>query len=149
MRLVTFSQGGSLRLGVHARREDRGLVLDLRRAEPGLPTGMTDFLDAGETAMESARRVVRSMQPDIWLPMEEVRLLAPVPRPGKIICLGHNYVDHIGRDRTNPPEFPTFFCKTVNTIIGPGQPIVIPPVTDQVGFEAELAVIIGKRAWRV
>jgi acylpyruvate hydrolase len=149
MRLVTFSQGGHLRLGAHARRDGRELVLDLQQAEPVLPAGMTDFLNAGDAAMESARQAIRSAQPDTWLPVEGVQLLAPVPRPGKIICLGHNYTDHFGRDRTSPPEFPTFFCKTVNTIIGSGQPIVIPSVTQQADFEAELAVVMGKQARRV
>ena len=79
-------------------------------------------------------------------PKKTFALLAPIPRPGKIICLGHNYFDHMGLGRTEPPEYPTFFCKTANTIIGNGEPIVLPKVSDQVDFEAELAVIIGQRA---
>ena len=70
-------------------------------------------------------------------------------QPGKIVCLGHNYFDHMGIGKTEPPEYPTFFCKTANTVIGPGQAIVIPRVTSQVEYEAELAVVIGKRARHV
>ena len=55
----------------------------------------------------------------------------------------------MGIGKTEPPEFPTFFCKTANTVIGPGQAIVIPRVTSQVDYEAELAVVIGKRARHV
>jgi acylpyruvate hydrolase len=149
MRLVSFTQGGKIRLGAHAVRDGRDRTLDFHQAAPALPGDMADFLACGEEAMESARQAVRSASSSAWLPLEEVHLLAPVPRPGKIICLGHNYSDHIGKDRASPPEFPNFFCKTANTIIGPGQPIIIPSVTREADFEAELAVVMGKRARRV
>jgi acylpyruvate hydrolase len=78
-----------------------------------------------------------------------VTLLAPIPRPDKIICIGHNYQGHIGIGKTELPEYPNLFCKTVNTITGHNHPIIIPPATQQADFEAELMVIIGKRAHRV
>jgi acylpyruvate hydrolase len=75
-----------------------------------------------------------------------VTLLAPIPRPDKIICIGHNYQGHIGIGKTELPEYPNLFCKTVNTITGHNHPILLPPVTQQVDFEAELMAVIGKRA---
>ncbi len=149
MQLVTFSQGGPERIGVHALREGGGAVLDAQRMLPDFPLTMNGLLRAGESAMSALRQGVCRAAEEDWLSAAEVQLLAPLPRPGKIICLGHNYMDHMGRDRTSPPEVPTFFGKTGNTIIGPGMPIVIPPITEQVDFEAELAVVIGKRARRV
>jgi acylpyruvate hydrolase len=80
------------------------------------------------------------------MPENELTLLAPIPRPGKILCLGHNYTGHIGIGKTELPEFPNLFCKTLNTIIGHNQPVVIPSVSVQVDFEAELMAVIGKRA---
>jgi acylpyruvate hydrolase len=77
-----------------------------------------------------------------------VTLLAPIPRPDKILCIGHNYHGHIGIGKTDLPEYPNLFSKTVNTITAHNQPIIIPPVTSQADFEAELMAVIGKRAYR-
>jgi acylpyruvate hydrolase len=93
---------------------------------------------------------VLNLVKDEWLiPEGDVTLLAPIPRPDKILCIGHNYAGHIGVGKTELPEYPNLFCKTVNTIIGHNQPILVPPATQQADFEAELMAIIGKRAYRV
>jgi acylpyruvate hydrolase len=147
MRLITFTSSNQIpHLGALLANEQ---LLDLNQADARLPTDMLDFLDLGQSAMELAREAVEQPSSEGWLPLAEVELLAPVPRPGKIICMGHNYSDHIGIGRSAPPEFPNFFCKTANTVIGPNQPIIIPAVTEQVDYEAELAVVIGRRAHRV
>ncbi len=149
MRLVTFATEGRERIGAQVERSGGRSVLDLNRAQPALPDEMNAFLAAGEPALVMARRALQEAQDDMFLREADVRLMAPVPHPGKIICLGHNYEDHIGKDRTQPAEFPTFFCKTGNTVTGPGAPIVIPPETAKADFEAELAVVIGRRARRI
>jgi 2-keto-4-pentenoate hydratase/2-oxohepta-3-ene-1,7-dioic acid hydratase in catechol pathway len=149
MRLITFATHGHARLGVILARDGQERVLDLSTAQPGLPADMVAFLSAGEAALVAARNVMASAAERDLLPIAEVTLLAPIPRPGKIVCLGHNYFDHMGIGKTEPPQFPTFFCKTANTVIGPGQAIVIPRVTSQVDYEAELAVVIGKRVKHV
>ncbi len=149
MQLVTFSYQGQSHLGVRVKRGDRRYVIDLHAAQPDLPEEMIAFLNAGEQARQLAQQAVDTAPDRALLPEEDVRLLAPVTRPGKIICLGHNYFDHMGVGRTEPPEFPTFFCKTVNTVVGTGEPIVLPKVSEQVDYEAELAVIIGRRARHV
>ena len=149
MRLITFSHAGEVRLGVLVAQEGQERVLDLRRAQPSLPVEMTEFLEAGDAALVAARRAVATASAADLLPRAAVTLLAPVPRPPKLICLGHNYHDHMGIGRTEPPAYPTFFCKTANTIIGPDQAIVIPAATSQVDYEAELAVVIGRPARHV
>jgi 2-keto-4-pentenoate hydratase/2-oxohepta-3-ene-1,7-dioic acid hydratase in catechol pathway len=149
MRLITFSLEGQTRLGAQVMRDGRGFVMDLNRMQPALPSEINAFLAAGEPAQMLAREGLAAARADDLLAETGVRMLAPVPRPGKIICLGHNYDDHMGRGRTEPPEYPTVFCKTGNTIIGSDAPIVIPPVTAQADFEAELAVVIGRRTRRV
>ncbi len=146
MQLVTFSYQGQTCLGARVKRDDRHVVIDLHAVQPDLPYEMIAFLEAGKPVWQLARQAVDTAPDRALRPAEDVRLLAPVPRPGKIICLGHNYFDHMGMGRAEPPEYPTFFCKTVNTIIGNGEPIVLPRVSEQVDFEAELAVIIGRRA---
>jgi 2-keto-4-pentenoate hydratase/2-oxohepta-3-ene-1,7-dioic acid hydratase in catechol pathway len=69
----------------------------------------------------------------------------PIERPEKIVCVGLNYRDHAEEQGTPLPQAPLLFAKWPNTLIGPGDPIVIPPVTEQVDYEAELGVVIGER----
>jgi 2-keto-4-pentenoate hydratase/2-oxohepta-3-ene-1,7-dioic acid hydratase in catechol pathway len=69
----------------------------------------------------------------------------PIDRPEKILCVGLNYRDHAEEQGTELPEAPLLFAKWPNTLIGPGEPIVIPPITKQVDYEAELGVVIGSR----
>ena len=149
MQLITFSHRNRSRLGAMLALDGQEYVLDLGRARPDLPADLVEFLQVGETALLSARQALASPDRSCLVPRADVTLLAPVPRPGKIVCLGHNYYDHMGIGKTEPSEYPTFFCKTVNTVIGPGQAIFIPRVTSQVDYEAELAVVIGKRARHV
>jgi 2-keto-4-pentenoate hydratase/2-oxohepta-3-ene-1,7-dioic acid hydratase in catechol pathway len=149
MRLVTFVLDGQARIGAQVARSGGICVLDLNQALSTLPVEMNAFLTAGEPALLMARRALQEAKDGDFLYEAEIQLTAPVPHPGKIICLGHNYHDHMGKDRTQPSEFPTFYCKTGNTVIGPGAPIVIPPETVKADFEAELAVVIGRRARRI
>lgn len=76
-------------------------------------------------------------------------MAAPLDTPGKIICVGLNYRDHAEESGMAIPTSPILFTKFANTVIGPGEPIVIPPFTTQVDYEAELAVVIGRRAAQV
>jgi 2-keto-4-pentenoate hydratase/2-oxohepta-3-ene-1,7-dioic acid hydratase in catechol pathway len=69
----------------------------------------------------------------------------PIERPGKIICVGLNYRDHAEEQGTALPEAPLLFAKWQNTLIGPGEPIVIPPIVTKCDYEAELGVVVGQR----
>jgi 2-keto-4-pentenoate hydratase/2-oxohepta-3-ene-1,7-dioic acid hydratase in catechol pathway len=71
--------------------------------------------------------------------------MLPIDRPGKIICVGLNYRDHAEEQGTALPEAPLLFAKWQNTLVGPGDPIVIPPVVTKCDYEAELGVVIGER----
>ena len=73
----------------------------------------------------------------------------PIDRPGKIICVGLNYRDHATEQGVAPPEHPILFAKWQTALIGPGEPIMLPPVTRQVDYEAELGVVIGERVRHV
>ncbi len=77
------------------------------------------------------------------LPLERVKLLAPL-LPGKIICIGRNYVEHAKELQNEVPEVPLLFFKPTTSIIGPGEAILLPPQSQRVDHEAELAVVIGK-----
>jgi 2,4-didehydro-3-deoxy-L-rhamnonate hydrolase len=71
--------------------------------------------------------------------------MLPIERPGKIVCVGLNYRDHAEEQGTALPEAPLLFAKWQNALIGPGEPIVIPPVVTKCDYEAELGVVIGER----
>jgi 2-keto-4-pentenoate hydratase/2-oxohepta-3-ene-1,7-dioic acid hydratase in catechol pathway len=79
-------------------------------------------------------------------PLAELRLLAPLPRTGKIVCVGLNYRDHANETGQPIPSEPVLFSKYANSVVGPGADVVVPPDADKIDYEAELAVVIGRRA---
>ena len=139
MRLVTFSAGSNgQRAGVVAG----DWVADLAGA------GYRDliaFLAGGDAAREAARKLAAAPPEAAVYARSAVRLHAPIPRPSKFICIGLNYRDHAIESGMPIPEVPTVFCKYVNTVIGPGDPIVLPGVSKEVDYEAELAFVIGRQ----
>jgi 2-keto-4-pentenoate hydratase/2-oxohepta-3-ene-1,7-dioic acid hydratase in catechol pathway len=108
------------------------------------PATLTDLLAADRDALDRA-----GARADVADPaLSSVRLEAPV-RPGKILCLGYNYRGHVpdGVDPTaDDPAFPDVFVKTPNTLGGPTDPVIVPAVADDVDYEGEVAVVIGRRA---
>lgn len=140
MKLVTFQDAEGVRIGVLTA--DGAGVVDLHKSDPSLPVDMIAFLAEGQEALTKARKTTAF---GTVLPLSEVKLLAPIPRPGKIICIGLNYRDHAGETGAGMPDFPTVFAKWANVIIAAGDPIVLPRNTEQVDYEAELVFVIGKR----
>lgn len=143
MKLATFSYSHRRRIGV----VDGDTILDLASAAPHLPTTMLGFLRAGDAAMADARQAAKSG--DHRIPFSQVRLEAPVPRPGKVLAIGMNYGDHIRETGRAAPEHQVWFAKQATCIIGPNDTIEIPKVSDQVDYEAELCVVIGRRCRHV
>lgn len=141
MKLVTFLHRSVSRVGALVEKHSQSFVLDLNRAA-NAPTDMIQFLQAGEAAMMAARNAVTQADDRFLIPQAEVTLLAPLPRPGKIICVGHNYHGHTG---ATLPTHPDIFAKLANVVIGPHQPILITRTSNKVDYEGELAVVIGKR----
>jgi len=160
MKLYTFEAGGRTGLGA----ERQGQLVDLpaahrvmleARGKPGrpLPSQMLDFLRGGELAAQAARDVLAFMAKRPAVPVgerlayafEEVKLLAPIRRPGKILCSGINYRSH---KEENPnatiPSEPFFFSKLPSCVIGPDEPIIKPSQTSQLDYEVEFAVVIGR-----
>ncbi len=129
MRLVTYDAGGGPAAGV---------LLDGEIAPAG--PSVRALIANGAVVRPSEER----------LALDGVRLLAPVPDPQKIICLGLNYRDHAEESHQPIPEHPMWFGKFQNSLVGDGEPVVLPPAyADHVDYEAELAVVIGRRAHRV
>jgi 2-keto-4-pentenoate hydratase/2-oxohepta-3-ene-1,7-dioic acid hydratase in catechol pathway len=86
---------------------------------------------------------------DCLVPARDAYWFAPVPRPGKLICIGLNYRDHAKESNLPLPNQPVVFSKFSSAVIAPGGPVVIPRRSQQVDYEAELAVVIGRRAKNV
>lgn len=141
MRLVTYERNGQRSIGALTNSG----ISDLPAASGGaLPADMVTFLQQGDAALTQARNIAAKGGPAI--PLTDARLLAPVPRPGKIIGIGLNYADHAAEGGREKPQYPMIFTKAVSAVIATGEPIRIPLVTQMVDFEGELAVVIGKRA---
>ena len=140
MRLVTYERNGQRSIGVLS---DRG-VIDVPAASGGtLPADLLTLLQRGDAALAQARDAAARGQA---IRLADVQLKALLPRPGKIIGIGLNYADHAAEGGREKPKYPMIFTKAVSAVIGTGEPIRIPPVTQAVDFEGELAVVIGKRA---
>lgn len=140
MRLVSFCYHGLNKIGTLL--DD--MVLDLSSACPELPSDMIQFLALGNAGKQLALNAFDAADQKNLIPEKEITYLPVVNNPEKIVCIGHNYKGHIGIGRTELPEYPNFFCKTANTLIGHRGRVVLPPVTTQLDYEAELAIIIGK-----
>lgn len=123
-----------------------------REAAARIPQSMRTYLNLGGTGLRSARDAVAcALDHDSVprLPVESTRLVAPVGDPQKIICIGQNYRDHCAEQNQPLPERAIIFAKFPTALIGPGADIVLPRLSQQVDYEAELAFVIGKRARHV
>lgn len=144
MRLYSFEWQGVARLGVAL--QDGKRLLDLTEAAPELPKNPLQFISEFPKSAAAISELLQSKHKLTWFhDLEAVRLLAPIPRPGKILCSGINYRSHL---QENPgailPEEPFFFAKLPSAVIGPGQPIRVPRHSKQVDYEIEFAVVIGR-----
>lgn len=167
MRLVTFATQSHIRLGAQVN----GMVVDLpqiytawqrtqatSRSEDWplreLPVNMLEFLQAGQLAREAAKcaltfaadndNLMALSRVGLAYPAAQVEFLPPVPCPGKIICLGHNYRRHVLEMGHDLPQYPVIFAKFANTLLGHRQPIILPAISTMVDYEAELVVVVGR-----
>ena len=125
---------------------DRGLPLSGLHADG--PRTMMELIDGGGDALSAIRESAtpERIQQD-GRPLAEMALLAPVPRPRKVVAIGRNYREHAAEEGAEQPSAPLIFAKFASSVVGPGAEVRWDPaLTGQVDYEAELAVIIGKRA---
>jgi 2-keto-4-pentenoate hydratase/2-oxohepta-3-ene-1,7-dioic acid hydratase in catechol pathway len=142
MKLVTFTHDGLTRIGAVIG----DAVVD-GAAEPGLPQDMLGLLEAGPTALARLAKLIESGRDRI--PLAEVHLGPPVPRPRKFLAIGLNYADHIAETGRERPEFPAFFNKQTSCVNGPYDPIHRPRVSEKLDYEGELGFVIGRRCRHV
>lgn len=165
MRLVTYSMNQETRLGALLDQQ----MVDVQRAyeklchAQGIDNAfghhlgsMMSLLSAGDRALLAAAEVIEFVRTaasdgkeslgEILLDLSQVRLLAPLLNPGKILCIGGNFP---AAGKLAAPEFPIVFLKPSSGITGPGMPICVPALATNVAYEVELVVVIGKRARHV
>src|SRR5579864_5001385 len=140
MKLVTFQTGASPELGVLVG-EHR--IAPLSRIAPRLASDMIDLITRWPEVEVEVRRIAAEAAET--LPFEAARLLAPIPRPGKILAIGLNYADHIAESGQPTPEHQTWFSKAATSANGPYASIEVPKASRALDYEAELVAVIGVR----
>ncbi|CAM2196092.1 fumarylacetoacetate hydrolase family protein [Paraburkholderia sp. A1RI_3L] len=143
MKLVTFRSGDTTRLGVL----DGEHVVDLNKADARVPADLRAALKAGVDLNAAAQRAIASGEHRA--PYASLELAPVVPEPGKIVCLGHNYYDHAKEGGNLKPVYPLIFFRGASSLIAHEDPVIRPRVSEKLDYEAELMIVIGKRARHV
>lgn len=134
-----------------------------RRRKEHLPTDMLDLIDGGsrtvKVVQDLSREAARRLMDGTWRARagdrllrsrDRARFLAPIPQPRKnIFCMGRNYAEHAKERQAEVPTVPVFFTKSPTSVIGHEAPVTHHAVTDQLDYEVELAVVIGRRGVNV
>ncbi|MCP4833239.1 MAG: fumarylacetoacetate hydrolase family protein [Phycisphaera sp.] len=149
MRLIHFRHPTlpGIRFGI--LRDDHVLDASVMLADPDMDStdlGFSSRFDLDGPVLPELTRGIEALPA---LPTAEISLLAPVPRPGKVVCIGLNYADHAEESGMEPPESPLVFSKFSSNVVGPGAVVPMPEGDSETDYEAELVVVIGRRAWRI
>ena len=138
MRLVTFELAGQARPGVLS---DVDTLLDLSTI--GFPS-LLAFIEAGQEGRAKAETFKDQSPQSARHSLRNVKLLAPIPKPRKLICVGLNYRDHALETGSEIPAVPTIFNKFATAVIANGENIVLPKVSKSPDYEAEFAFVMGR-----
>ena len=144
MKIVAFEAQGGPRIGV----VEGDQVIDLQAAEPKVPGDLGEWLAKTNGDTRQLGEIAKRAPASARQPLSLLTYALPVARPGKIICLGLNYLEHVkeGSQRDNIPKFPTIFMRGLTSMVPHGQPIIRPQVSETLDYEAELILVVGKRA---
>ncbi|HEX3428791.1 MAG TPA: fumarylacetoacetate hydrolase family protein [Candidatus Limnocylindrales bacterium] len=147
MRLISCRTAAGETLGVVVG--DRWLAAT--EILPDGPATMAELIAGGAAVVDALRdRIAATSIAERGRPLDGIDLLAPLPRPGKIVAIGRNYREHAAEEGVEPPGAPLIFAKWPSSVVGPGAEVCWDPgLSDQVDYEAELAVVIGRTARRV
>jgi 2-keto-4-pentenoate hydratase/2-oxohepta-3-ene-1,7-dioic acid hydratase in catechol pathway len=149
MRIVRYTYNGIESYGIVEKERIICLPVLAQVFSSELPAELDGFI-ASEMAKETAETLARKAKfPDLEkasIPIYNVKIFAPIVYPPKIICLGWNYFDHASETKINIPDEPVIFMKPRTAIIGPNQKIIKRPFVNELDYEGELAIIVGKKA---
>ena len=142
MKITTFTHKDNTRIGIVSGAE----IIDTL-AYDAVPRSMIEFLAQDLAGSDLLSDIINSNRKRLAL--ADVKLEAPVPRPGKFFGIGLNYLDHIEETGRERPQTPTVFNKQITCVIGPDAAIHKPAISDQLDYEGELGLVIGKRCRHV
>jgi 2-keto-4-pentenoate hydratase/2-oxohepta-3-ene-1,7-dioic acid hydratase in catechol pathway len=144
MKIVGFEANNSLRLGV----VENDQVIDLQAADAKAPNDLGEWLRRGNGDLQPLADLARRAPAAARRPLAGLSYALPVARPGKILCLGLNYLDHVkeGPQRDNVPKFISLFLRVLSSIVPHQAPLIRPLVSEQFDYEAEMVAIVGSRA---
>jgi 2-keto-4-pentenoate hydratase/2-oxohepta-3-ene-1,7-dioic acid hydratase in catechol pathway len=143
MKIVGFEANSGVRLGVVEGEN----IVDLQAVDANLPSDLGEILRRSNGDLRGIADLAKKAPASARRPLAGLKFALPVARPGKIICLGLNYLDHVkeGPQKDNVPKFQSIFFRMLTSMVPHLQPIMRPRVSIQLDYEAEMVVIIGKR----
>jgi 2-keto-4-pentenoate hydratase/2-oxohepta-3-ene-1,7-dioic acid hydratase in catechol pathway len=143
MKIVGFEADRGLRLGI----VEGDQVIDLQAVDPNLPADLRVILQKNNGDLTPLADLAKKAPASARRPMKGLKYALPVTNPGKVVCLGLNYLEHVkeGPNRDNIPKFPTIFMRANSSLVAHGQPMIRPRVSETFDYEAELVIIVGKR----
>lgn len=144
MKIVGFELNKQLHLGV----VDGDAVIDLQAVDPKVPADLGEWLRANGGDLAPLAALAAKAPASARVPLQGLRYALPVARPGKILCLGLNYMDHVkeGRYADNVPKWPSLFFRTLASLVPHETPLIRPLASEQFDYEAEMVAVVGKRA---
>lgn len=142
MQFTTYLRNGEARLALVDGKD----LVDLNDAQPKVPASLRAALAAGVDLQAAGQAALKDKARRV--PMASVQLAPIVPEPGKTVCLGLNYFDHAKEGGRDKPDYPWFFFRAGSSFVAHGQPGVVPSVSSKFDYEAELAVVIGRKVPR-
>ena len=144
MKIVAFEGQGGPRIGV----VEGDQVIDLQAAESRVPNDLAEWLAKTNGDTKQLAEIAKRAPASARKPLSSIAYALPVGRPGKIVCLGLNYLEHVkeGSQRDNIPKFPTIFMRGLTSLVPHGAPILRPLASETLDYEAELILVIGKHA---
>ena len=143
MKIVGFESSEGLRLGV----VEGDQVIDLQAVDAKVPANLADVLKADNGDLKGLADIAKRAPAAARKPLKGLKYGLPVASPGKIICLGLNYLEHVkeGSQRDNIPKFPTIFMRGGTSLVPHGAPIIRPKASETLDYEAELVAVVGRR----
>ena len=140
MRLVAFKGADGSRIGVVSGDG----VIDLTAVDPSAPRDIQSVIE--DDALASLQSIADKAGPDAQLKYDDLKFDLPLSRPGKILCLGLNYMEHVNEGIFDKQPHPTVFMRSVSSMVAHNEPIIRPQKSIQLDYEAELALVIGKKS---